>query len=172
MNSTSLFPVIGKILCRTIVGCLNERIPYDTRHGPAPFLSFFGLLSGGRHKGTICSYSHGKCPALPFLLCGHFKSQKSSIRHLFINSYNSGVLTRHLMLCNNLVAMLLTQELQISSLSLLPLNSLKQTFKVSSPKTVKIIPLNDLNEHSWPIHQRLSEKLQQVSRFIKINQNI
>jgi hypothetical protein len=36
MNSTSLFPVIGKILCRTIVGCLNERIKYDARMDRLP----------------------------------------------------------------------------------------------------------------------------------------
>jgi len=44
---------------------------------------------------------------------------------------------------------------QISSLRLLPLNSLKQTFEVSSSKSIKIIPLNDLNENCRPIHQRL-----------------
>jgi hypothetical protein len=46
---------------------------------------------------------------------------------------------------------------QITSLCLLPLNSLKQTFEISSSKAIKVVPLNDLNENCGTIHQRLGK---------------
>ena len=47
--------------------------------------------------------------------------------------------------------------LQIASRLLFPLNSLKQTFEIASSESIKVIPLDDLNENSRPIHQWLRE---------------
>jgi hypothetical protein len=44
---------------------------------------------------------------------------------------------------------------EISSSSLFALNRLKQRLKVTSAETGKIIPLDDLDEDSWPIHKVL-----------------
>lgn len=61
---------------------------------------------------------------------------------------------------------------QIPPKFLLSFNRLKQTLKVTSPKPIKVIPLNNLNENSRPIHQVLREQLQKVPALVKINQDI
>lgn len=66
----------------------------------------------------------------------------------------------------------LSTILQIPSLSLLPLNSLKQTLEIARSEPVKFVPLNNLNEHSGAIHQRLREQLQEISTFVEINQDV
>lgn len=63
-------------------------------------------------------------------------------------------------------------RLQVSPLRLLPLNSFKQTLEVTRSKPVKFVPLDDLDEHRRPIHQRLGEQLQQISLLIIVNQDI
>lgn len=63
-------------------------------------------------------------------------------------------------------------SLQVSSLVLLALNGLKQTLEVSSPESIKVIALDNLDEDSWSVHQWLGEELQQVSTLVKINQDI
>ena len=45
-----------------------------------------------------------------------------------------------------------SKDLQITSLRLLPLNSLKQTLEVPRSKTIKVIPLNNFNKHRRAIH--------------------
>jgi hypothetical protein len=61
---------------------------------------------------------------------------------------------------------------QVPSRFLLPLNRLKQTLEVPRAKPIKVIPLDNLNEHRRPIHQMLREQLQQVPTLIKINQDV
>jgi len=59
--------------------------------------------------------------------------------------------------------------LQITSLRLLPLDSLKQTLKVPRSEAIKLVPLNDLNEHRRAIHQWFREKLQEIPTLIEVN---
>ena len=61
---------------------------------------------------------------------------------------------------------------QVPSCILLPLNRFKQGLEVPSAKPIEVIPLDDLNEHSRPIHQMLRKKLQQITPLIKIDQDI
>lgn len=62
--------------------------------------------------------------------------------------------------------------LQIASLRLLPLDSLKQTLEVPSSESIKLVPLNNLNENRRAIHQRLREELQKISALVKVNQDV
>lgn len=66
----------------------------------------------------------------------------------------------------------LSPNSQVSSLSLLPLNSLEQPLEVPGAEPVKLIALDDLNEHSWPVHHRLSEYLQQIPALIEIDEDV
>jgi phosphatidate phosphatase PAH1 len=67
---------------------------------------------------------------------------------------------------------LMLRELQVSSLFLFPFNCLEQTLEVASAETIKVVSLDDFNENCWPVHQWLGEKLQQVSSFVKVDENI
>ena len=48
---------------------------------------------------------------------------------------------------------------EVTSSSLLNLNRFEQTFEISSTKSLMIVPLNDLEEQSGSILNRLSEDL-------------
>lgn len=49
---------------------------------------------------------------------------------------------------------------QIPPQGLLPLKSLKQTLKISSPKSIKSMSLDHLHKDRWPIPNMLGEDLQ------------
>jgi hypothetical protein len=51
--------------------------------------------------------------------------------------------------------MTLSESTQIPSEFLLSFNSLEQGLEVPSTEPVEIVPLNDLDEHSWTVHQVL-----------------
>jgi hypothetical protein len=62
--------------------------------------------------------------------------------------------------------------LQISSLSLFPLNGLKEAPEVASAKPVKVVPLDDFNKHRRAIHEWLREELQQIATFVEVDQDV
>jgi hypothetical protein len=78
---------------------------------------------------------------------------------------------------------------EVSTQLLLSLNSLEQRLEVSSTKSIKVVSLDDFNEDSGAIHHvlfhtsimaqnmfveptYLSEQLEKVTTFVKVNQNI
>lgn len=69
-------------------------------------------------------------------------------------------------------AFVISHTSQIPAQLLLPLNRLEQTLEVSRSESLKVVPLDDLDEHGRPIHQRLGEQLQQIPALVKINQNV
>lgn len=53
-----------------------------------------------------------------------------------------------------------------------PLNGLEQALEVPGAKAVKVVPLDDLNEHRGAVHQRLGEQLQQVSMLVEVDEDV
>lgn len=63
-------------------------------------------------------------------------------------------------------------NLQVAPLGLFPLDGFKQTLEIPSAETVEVIPLDDLDEHSRPVHQWLREKLQEISAVIEVDEDV
>jgi hypothetical protein len=62
--------------------------------------------------------------------------------------------------------------LQITSLGLFPLNGLEQAPEVASAKPVKVVPLDDFDEHRRAVHERLREELEQVAALVEVDQDV
>jgi hypothetical protein len=61
---------------------------------------------------------------------------------------------------------------QVTPGILLPFNRLKQALEVSRAKPIEVVALDNLNKHRRPVHQMLSEELQQVPTLVKVDENI
>jgi hypothetical protein len=63
-------------------------------------------------------------------------------------------------------------SLQVSSLRLLSLKSLKETLKVACSEPVKVVPLDDFEKNSRSIQQRFRENLKKISPFVEIEEDM
>ena len=63
-------------------------------------------------------------------------------------------------------------SLQITPFSLFPLDGFKQALEVPGTESIKVIALDDLNEHGRPVHQGLGKELQEIATFIKVDKDI
>src|ERR1700761_4770944 len=61
---------------------------------------------------------------------------------------------------------------KIATERLFALNRFEQRLEVSSTESSKVVPLDDLDEHCWSVHQVLSEQLKKISTLIKVNKDI
>jgi len=58
---------------------------------------------------------------------------------------------------------------QVSSLCLLELNWLEQSFEITSTETLMVVSLNNFDKESRPVFTWFSEKLEKITMFIKID---
>ena len=63
-------------------------------------------------------------------------------------------------------------NLQVPPQRLVPLKRLEKALEIPSPKPIKVLPLNDLQKHTRPVHHMLGKDLQQIAALIEINENI
>lgn len=63
-------------------------------------------------------------------------------------------------------------NLQISPFGLFSLDSLEQALEITRTEPIKVVALDDLNEYGRPIHQRLSEQLQEISALVEIDEDV
>lgn len=61
---------------------------------------------------------------------------------------------------------------QVASLSLFPLNGLKQALEVSSTKAFKGVALDDLDEDGGAVHERLGEELEEVPLLVVVDEDV
>lgn len=63
-------------------------------------------------------------------------------------------------------------SLKITSSCLLTFKSLEQTLEISSSKAVKVVALDDFDEHRGPVEHMFGKNLEQISLLVKVNQNM
>ena len=61
---------------------------------------------------------------------------------------------------------------QVTTLSLLSFDCLEQSFEVSGAKTLVISSLYNLNKESWSVFQWSCEKLEKITFFVIVNEDL
>lgn len=62
--------------------------------------------------------------------------------------------------------------IKITPSGLLILNGLEETLEIAHTEAVVVISLDDLNEDSWSVFQRLGEELQEVTLIVVVDQDL
>lgn len=55
---------------------------------------------------------------------------------------------------------------------MLSLKGLEQALEVACAEAIEVLPLDDLDKHSWTVDNMLCEDLQKIAALVKIDQNI
>merc|ERR1719234_2995026 len=63
-------------------------------------------------------------------------------------------------------------QLQVTPGCLVQINALKESFEVARTKTLVVVSLDNFNENSWSILQRLCEDLKKIPIVVIVDQNL